>query len=44
MIIKIDAEPHSSETGKAAALLPKLRTAQEAPARVVDRVRPVRVA
>ena len=44
MILKNDYEPHSSETGKAAALLPRLGTAQEAPLRLVDRVRPVQVA
>jgi integrase len=44
MIIKNYYEPHSSETEKAAALLPKLGTEQEAPLRLVDRVRPVQVA
>ncbi|GAB6126133.1 tyrosine-type recombinase/integrase [Humidesulfovibrio idahonensis] len=44
MIIKNYYEPHSSETEKAAALLPKLGTAQETPLRLVDRVRPVQVA
>lgn len=41
MIIKNYYEPHSSETEKAAALLPKLGTAQEAPLRLV---KPVKVA
>jgi len=44
MIIKNYYEPHSSETEKAAALLPKLGAAREAPLRLVDRVRPVQVA
>ncbi|MGE4263334.1 MAG: tyrosine-type recombinase/integrase [Desulfovibrio sp.] len=38
MIIKNYYEPHSSETEKAAALLPKLGTAQEAPLRLVKQV------
>jgi integrase len=41
MIIKNYDEPHSSETEKAAALLPKLGAAREAPLRLV---RPVRAA
>lgn len=38
MIIKNYYEPHSSETEKAARLLPKLGTAQEAPLRLVKQV------
>lgn len=38
MIIKNYNEPHSLETEKAAALLPKLGTAQEAPLRLVKQV------
>lgn len=41
MVIKYYYEPHSSETEKAAALLPKLGAAREAPLRLV---RPVQVA
>jgi len=44
MIIKNHDEPHSSETEKAAALLPKLGEAKETPLRLVDRVRQVQVA
>jgi len=44
MIINYYDEAHALETEKAAALLLKLGTAQEAPLRLVDRVRPVQVA
>ena len=39
MIIKNYYEPHSSETEKAAALLPRLGIAQEAPLRLVKQLK-----